>query len=249
MQHGHAVRVAGQRDFHFLLDARGGLDSLGQLERLTVPPVRDGRVVRLVSARLCFGRVPETMAAVCMPGVAAGLAELIRALLEKILPAHKAEPDHTRSHVGRRHQLDPSIAQPDAILPSAVLDRFHFHCHSSTSRRWSQRHSAKAQTHMGRGKRKSAGLASRMEAGGRARPSRPLRHTSNGKENRFAPARWSGQAGQNARDIAARFVKEAVGDAVSGRTCRVFRSPRTLARMCGVPPVGVRLRRAVFLGG
>ena len=108
-----------------LRNAGAAFDRLNEFQSFFIPIELNRRIVRRVSARANFRRVPETMPAVIAPLIAAGFPNLIGKFLHQIFSADKSKPDDSRANVGRGDQIDLSVAETNAIRPAAVRNFFH----------------------------------------------------------------------------------------------------------------------------
>ena len=107
-------------DVDFFLDSGRGLDRLDEPHQAAMLFNGNREVVWEIRARLCFGRMPEPVASIEPPLLAATLAQLGRVFLEQVLAADEAKPDHARPDVGSDNEFDFAVGNPTAIFPTPV---------------------------------------------------------------------------------------------------------------------------------
>jgi hypothetical protein len=85
-----------------LLGARSSLDCRRELDTIVKNRRLHRSVIRRISIRHSLRRDPDAMTSTRLPGRLTAAAELVLELLEQVLAADKATPDHARANIGGR---------------------------------------------------------------------------------------------------------------------------------------------------
>src|SRR5688500_3907226 len=106
MRHLNMRPVGRDANFHLFLYSSGAFHWLHRVDMVVVPGHFYRRIIRVIGTRLSFGSMPQAVAAINAPVIAAGPTDMLVIFFKLVLSTHKSEPDDAWADIGGDHQVD-----------------------------------------------------------------------------------------------------------------------------------------------